>query len=166
MFKKVKSLIVVFFLVSITLAATESQALDKINRLGVGMSNELHNDFPALSFKIQKNRSFACGGLAGLSTNVNNGGYGVGLKVYRNIFDEPQLNFYLACMGALLNTKIDNTSYSGFQVDLSLGSEFHFQGLNSIGLSFEFGISAYKKKEFVFQTLGNNFIVSAIHFYL
>jgi hypothetical protein len=130
------------------------------------MTNQLKNDFPALSFKMQKNRSFAIGGMAGLSTNESNGGYGLGLKVYRNIFDEPQLNFYLAGMGGILSNKINSTSYSGFQFDLSLGSEFHFTGLNSLGFSFEFGVSASKTKNFVFQTLGNNFIVSGIHFYL
>ena len=166
MFKNVKSIVVTLFLVLIMIPCSESYALDKINRLGLGMSNQLHNDFPALSFKIQKNRSFALGGIAGLSTDAVNGGHGVGLKLYRNIFDEPQLNFYIAGMGAIISNKVNSTSYSGFQFDLSLGSEFHFTGLSSIGFSFEFGASAYKKQEFVFQTLGNNFIVSAIHFYL
>lgn len=166
MFKKVKTLILFFFMFFFIFHSSESLAFDKMNRLGLGMNNQLHTDFPALSFKIQKNRSFAFGGLAGLSTDKNGGGYGIGLKIYRNIFDEPQLNFYMAGMGAILNNKVDTTSYSGFQFDLSLGSEFHFSGLSSIGFSFEFGLSAFKKKEFVFQTLGNHFIVSAIHFYL
>ncbi|MDO9182909.1 MAG: hypothetical protein Q7U04_10905 [Bacteriovorax sp.] len=166
MFNKVKTHISVFSLLFLMLSASQSFAFDKMNRLGLGMSNQLHNDFPALSFKIQKNRSSAFGGMAGLSTSESSGGYGVGLKFFHNIFDEPQLNFYMAGMGAILSNKVNNTSYSGFQFDLSLGSEFHFTGLNSIGLSFEFGVSAFKKKEFVFQTLGNNFIVSAIHFYL
>jgi hypothetical protein len=69
-------------------------------------------------------------------------------------------------MGALLSNKVNQISYSGFQFDLSLGSEFHLTGLNSLGFSFEFGVSAFKKKEFIFQTLGDNFIVSEVHFYL
>ena len=166
MFNNAKSIFIALYLMLIILLVPKSYAADKINRLGLGMSNQLHNDFPALSFKIQKNRSFALGGVAGLSTDAAKGGHGVGLKVYRNIFDEPQLNFYFAGLGALLSNKVNSTSYTGFQFDVSLGSEFHFSGLNSIGFSFEFGVSAYKKQEFVFQTLGNNFIVSAIHFYL
>ena len=166
MYKNVKNLASVLFIAFFLCHSPEVFAFEKINRLGVGMSNELKSNFPALSFKIQKNRSFAFGGLAGISTDATNGGYGVGLKFYKIIFDEPQLNFYMATMGALLSNKIDSTSYSGFQADLSFGSEFNFTGLNSLGFSFEFGLSAFKKKEFVFQTLGNNFIVSAIHFYL
>lgn len=141
-------------------------AFDKVGRLGIGLSNELNNGIPAVSFKMQKNRSFAIGGLAGINSSETDGGFGVGLKFYRNIFDEPQLNFYLTGMGAILSSKINSTSYSGFQFDLGFGSEFHFTGLNSIGFSFEFGASAYKKKNFVFQTMGNSFVVSGIHFYL
>jgi hypothetical protein len=146
--------------------ANNSFAFDKVGRLGVGYSGQLKNNIPAFSFKIQKNRSFAFGGLVGLSSDDNNGGFGAGIKVYRNIFDEPQLNFYFSGLAAILNSKVNTTSYSGFQLDLSFGSEFHFVGLNSIGFSFEFGASAYKAKNFVFQTLGNSFVVSGIHFYL
>jgi hypothetical protein len=165
MFKKFKSLFYIFLLVFL-IYSPSSHALDKMSRLGAGISNQLQNNFPAISFKMQKNRSFAIGALGGVSTDADNGGYGVGLKAYRNIFDEPQLNFYFAAMGALLSNKVNQISYSGFQFDLSLGSEFHLTGLNSLGFSFEFGVSAFKKKEFIFQTLGDNFIVSAVHFYL
>jgi hypothetical protein len=143
-----------------------AHALEKTNRLGVGMTNQLKTDFPSLSFKIQKSKSFAFGGMAGISTSDTNGGYGAGIKLYRNIFDEPQLNFYLSGMLGLLSSKIAGKSYSGFQADLSLGSEFHLSGLNSIGFSFEFGVSANKKKDFVFETLGNSFVVAGVHFYL
>jgi hypothetical protein len=146
--------------------SSNAQAYDKIGRLGLGLSNQLKNDFPSLSFKMQKNRSTAIGGNFGLSSDPTSGGYGAGIKIYRNLFDEPQLNFYVAGLLGLLNNKVSSTSYSGFQFDLSLGSEFHLTGLNSIGFSFEFGVSAYKKKEFTFQTLGNSFIVSGVHFYL
>lgn len=148
------------------LSVPSSFAFDKANRLGLGASTELQTSFPAISFKLQKNKTFAFGGLLGVSTDTQNGGQGVGVKLYRNIFDEPQLNFYMAGMGAFLNNKINSTSYSGFQFDLSFGSEFHFAGLNSLGLSFEFGVSAYKLNNFIFRTLGNNFFVSAVHFYL
>lgn len=159
MMKKITFLL--FFLFSLN-----AFSYDKINRLGLGMTNQLKNNFPALSFKMQKNRSFALGGMAGYSSNSENGGYGAGIKAYKNLFDEPQLNFYLAGMGAFIGNKVNSTMYSGFQFDVSFGSEFHFQGLNSLGFSFEFGLSAYNNKNFVIQTLGNNFIVSAIHFYL
>lgn len=154
------------FLLLIVLFSNFTMAYDKIGRLGIGYTNQLKNNIPAISFKTQRNRSVSFGGFAGLSSDSTSGGSGFGLKVYRNIFDEPQLNFYVAGMGALINSKVNSTSYSGFQIDVSFGSEFHLTGLNSIGFSFEFGASATKTKDFVFQTLGNSFIVSGIHFYL
>ena len=168
MIKKAKTiLIIVIFTVFCGISTSDkAMALDKTHRLGVGYSNQLKNDFPALSFKMQKSKGFAYGGSVGLSTDDQSGGYGVGLKLYKNIFDEPQLNFYMAGMGAILSNKIGRTSYSGFQVDLSFGSEFHFSGMNSLGFSLEFGVSANKKKDFVFETLGSNFLVAGIHFYL
>jgi hypothetical protein len=164
-FKRFKNLLLTAFLL-LCLNPIKAYALEKTNRLGVGMTNQLKNDFPALSFKMQKSRSFAYGGMAGISSSDNDGGFGVGLKLYRNIFDEPQLNFYMAGMGAILSNKINGASTSGFQFDLSFGSEFHLSGLNSIGFSFEFGVSANKRENFVFETLGNHFVVSGIHFYL
>lgn len=148
------------------LASQNSRAYDKIDRLGVGLSNELKNDISSLSFKIQKNRTFALGGLVGISSNQKTGGYGAGLKFYRNIFDEPQLNFYMTGMAALLSKKINDTTNSGFQIDAGLGTEFHFTGLNSIGFSFEFGMSANKVQNFSFETMGGSYLVSGVHFYL
>ncbi len=146
--------------------AFNSFAYERTGRLGIGMTNQLKIDSPQISFKMQKSRSTSIGGMVGVSTNETSGGYGAGLKVYRNIFDEPQMNFYFAGTGALLSQKENTTSYSGFQIDLGFGSEFHFQGLNSLGFSFEFGVSGYKTRNFTFETMGNSFIVSGVHFYL
>ncbi len=146
---------------------TASYAVSKQGRLGVGVNDQLINSLPALSLKLQQSRSFAIGGLAGVSTKEAGGGYGLGLKVYKIIFEEPQLNFYASAMVALLNEKTSSSvSETGFQCDLTFGPEFHFQGLESIGFSFEFGISMNKLGEFAFETVGNHFIVAGVHFYL
>ncbi len=156
--------VVCFFYLS--MLPQKSMAFERMGRLGIGMSKQLKTDFPALSMKMQKSRSMSIGGLLGLSTDKTQGGYGAGVKIYRNIFDEPQLNFYFATTAALLSQKIQSTSYSGFQIDLTFGSEFHFMGLNSLGFSFEFGISGSKTQNFSLSTAGDSFIVSGVHFYL
>ncbi len=143
-----------------------SWGLDQIGRLGIGVTQQLKNDLPGISFKLQKSESFAMGGILGLSTSDNNGGYGAGLKFYRNMFEEPQLNFYSAVMGALIKKKSKTTNESGFQFDLTLGSEFSFSGLHSLGFSFEFGISLNKLNDFIVETVGYQFVVAAVHFYL
>jgi hypothetical protein len=50
-----------------------------------------------------------------------------------------------------------------------MGTEFHFAGLESLGLSIEFGLSVRKADPdggTSFETLGDSFIKSAVHFYL
>lgn len=143
-------------------------ALNKTGRLGVGLSNQLVNDLPALSLKIQQNRYFAIGGLLALRSNEDNTLYGAGLRVYRVIFEEALLNFYMAGTLASLSYEDEqNKSKSGYQVDGTFGTEFHIEGIESIGFSFEFGVSYnHGPNGRSFETLGNNFLKSAVHFYL
>ena len=162
---KFASLLTILSLVSVLQSSVF--ALDRTARLGLGMSNQLLGDYPAISFKLQKSKTFAFGGLLSYN-NRSLGGWGAGLKIYRNIFDEPQLNFYTSLLGALINEKISETeSESGFQFDLTLGSEFSFANLNSIGMSFEFGLSLNKlEDDFILEVANHSFVVAGIHFYL
>jgi hypothetical protein len=145
-------------------------AADLRGRLGVGMTNQLANDIPAISLKLQQSKTFAVGGLVGFKSDEDATLYGAGVKFYRIIFDEPQLNFYFAGLFAsesYLDEK--KKSQTGFQIDGTLGSEFNFQGLESLGFSLEFGVSVRKADETggtSFQTLGDNFLKAAVHFYL
>jgi len=148
------------------LSSSQSMAFERISRLGVGYSGQLKNGVPALSFKLQKSKSFAFGGVLGLSNKENGGGTGAALKIYRNIFDEPHLTFYGSVLGGIISKKSSANTDTGFQADLTLGSEFSFAGLQSLGFSVEFGASFYKLNHFISETVGNNFLVSAVHFYL
>jgi hypothetical protein len=143
-----------------------TQAADRIGRLGAGMSSQLQISQPSLSFKLQKSKSFAIGAIFGVNSEEQSGGLGGGIKLYRNIFDEPQLNFYASGLVGFISKKTASISQSGFQIDLTLGSEFSFRGLGSLGFSFEFGLSLNKTDNFVVETVGNNFIIAGAHFYL
>jgi len=141
-------------------------ATQRISRLGVGFTNQMKNDVPALSFKLQKSKSFAFGGLIGFSNKDDGGGHGAAVKIYRNIFDEPNLTFYGSVLAGVLKSKNAGMSDTGFQADATLGSEFSFSGLQSLGFSLEFGLSFYNLDSFVVETVGNHFLISAVHFYL
>ncbi|MBT7609331.1 MAG: hypothetical protein HN576_06220 [Bacteriovoracaceae bacterium] len=158
-----KYLLVIFVAFSIT---GLTHATDRRGRLGAGMSSQLQTGQPSISFKLQKSKSFALGGVFGVNSNEQSGGLGGAIKLYRNIFDEPQLNFYASGLVGFISKKTSSVSQSGFQVDLTLGSEFSFRGLGSLGFSFEFGLSLNKIDSFVVETVGNNFIIAGIHFYL
>jgi hypothetical protein len=143
--------------------STKSYAYSLIGRTGIGFSNQLKGDISTLSFKMQKSRDFAYGAIAGIKANDEVTDYGLGAKFYKNIFDEPHLNFYAAGMAALLQVN----DQSGFQIDGTLGSEFHLPGIESLGFSFEFGISLNKLNSSTnVETVGYNFFNAAIHFYL
>lgn len=150
----------------ILIFCSSSYGMDQRGRLGVGVTQQLKNDLPAISFKLQKSESFAMGGVLGISTSDEKGGYGAGLKFYRIMFDEPQLNFYSSVMGAMIKKQTTSKEESGFQFDFTLGSEFSFTGLPSLGFSFEFGVSLNKLNDFVVETVGYQFVVAAVHFYL
>lgn len=130
------------------------------------MSNQLKSDIPAVSFKLQRSTAFAIGGQLAYNNDEDDGGHGAALKLYRNIFQEPQLIFYGSILAGLIEKKTGGTEESGFQFDFAMGSEFSFTGLNSIGFSFEFGASLNKLDDFVIETVGDSFVVSSVHFYL
>ena len=147
-----------------------SKATDLRGRLGLGATNQLANGLPALSLKIQQSKTFAIGGVLGFKSDQDKTLYGAGVKFYRIIFDEPQLNFYMAGLLATQKYSVSDTkTKGGYQIDGTLGSEFHFSGLESIGFSFEFGVSARNansQRGTSFETLGDQFLKAAVHFYL
>ena len=146
-----------------------ASASDLRGRLGVGFTNQLANDIPAISLKVQQTKTFSVGALLGFKSDQDNTIYGAGIKLYRIIFDEPQLNFYLAGLLAAENyVNQKNEVVGGYQMDGTLGSEFHFQGLESLGFSLEFGVSVRNADESgtSFQTLGDSLVKAAVHFYL
>ena len=137
--------------------------------MGLGMTNQLANDIPALSLKIQQSKTFALGAIVGFKSNQDYTLYGGGIKLYRIIFDEPQLNFYMAGLLASENYLTDDSKVeSGYQVDGTFGTEFHFAGLESLGFSLEYGLSVRKVDDggSTFQTLGDQMIKAGVHFYL
>lgn len=152
---------------SILLFAQSAYSMDRRGRLGIGMTNQLKNDLPAIAFKIQKSNAFSFGGVFGMSTRDPGGGHGFGLKAYRNLFDEPQLTFYGSLLAAIIKNKTTTGDDEGFQFDLTVGSEFSFAGLQSLGFSFETGVSFNKiNSEFGIETVGYHFITAGILFYL
>lgn len=162
-----RSTLRIFAVLVLCLCALPSFALERKGRLGLGFSNQLQTDLPALSFKIQRSRSFAFGAMLGVSTDDNDGGMGAGIKIYRIIFDEPLLNFYTSLLAAYLkDNNGPNTSQSGFQFDATLGSEFSFERLQSLGFSVDFGVSMNKLNDFVVETTASGLVIAAVHFYL
>lgn len=159
---------ILFFAVVCLLSLPVANAMSLIGRLGIGMSQQVVSGHDTISFKIQRDRAMALGGLIGINSSQENSTYALGGKLYRIIYDEPQLNFYTAGLLAFFTyPNSDDEIKSGYQAEALFGTEFSFQGLESVGWSFEFGagLQQYDGRN-SFQTIGHNVIKSAIHFYL
>lgn len=156
-----------FSIIAITLLMTlNTYAIERVGRLGVGFANTVDGGVPSLSIKVQRSTSFAYGAVFGVDT-ANDGGWHGGIRLYRNIFDEPFLTFYTVGSFIILNKKnpgADNDS--GFQGDLGFGTEFSFQNLDSLGFSAEFGVRFKKIDDLEVTTMGEHILAAGIHFYL
>lgn len=137
-------------------------------RLGIGLTNQVVTGIDAISFKLQRNRGSALGALVGLDSSSDQSNYAAGLKGYKIIYDEPQLNFYSTLSGiAFTFQDAEDDTESGYQIEAAFGTEFAFQGLESVGFSFEFGVGVIKEDgAAAVKTIGHNVIASAVHFYL
>ncbi len=160
-----------YFFLAALFFSYSSYATNYLGRLGAGVSGQLANNLPAMSFKLQTSRRTAYGAIIGIDSNSNRSLYGFAVRAYRILFEEPQLHFYLAGTAGLLNYEMAQTggqmeTDSAYQVDASFGSEFSFRGIESVALSFEFGLSLNNVGGATsFETLGQNFVEAAAHFY-
>src|SRR5690554_1740141 len=128
--------------------ASNANAMNLTGRLGLGATNQIVTGMDALSFKLQRSSSSAFGALVGLDTSSDSSNYALGVKGYNIIYDEPQLNFYSALSGIVFTYQdLKDDTKSGHQIEASLGAEFSFQGLESLGFSFEFGLGLIKYQE-------------------
>lgn len=161
-------MIKLFIPLLVFISSFSSYAMPLEGRLGVGMTNQVVTGIEAISLKLQRTRGTAIGALLGVDSNNEKSNYAIGAKVYKLIYDEPQLNFYssLAAISFTYQDDLEKTK-NGYQVDGTFGAEFSFSGLESLGFSFEFGVSMnrYKEKSNL-KTIGRNFLMSAVHFYL
>jgi len=147
-----------------------SYAMNLMGRLGIGYSNQVITGIDTISMKLQRDRANGLGALIGVDSSDDSSNYALGLKAYRIIYDEPQLNFYSAFSGIFFTYQdpedTDKTE-NGYQIEGAFGTEFSFQGLESIGFSFEFGLGMNKYNGGTnLSTVGHGVLTSAVHFYL
>ena len=145
--------------------ATPAEAKDLSGRLGVGFTNEfsnstISNNVPAISGKYGMTKDFHLLGALGFNT-VSPTSFTLAGKIFKNIFYETYLNFYMATGLAYLKA-----NQSGVEILGVLGCEFFIPGVDSLGFLFETGVSASNVTgSFVLKTVGFTFIQAGMHFY-
>ena len=145
-----------------------SEAKELTGRLGIGYNAQfsqtsLTNGVPGISLKY----GFAPRSMIEMIGGYYSGKTGTGvaaLKYMHTLHPESYANFYFLLGGGLVSAEGKNGSefIGGF------GSEFFIPGVDSIGISFEAGMSIENitSDSFVLKTFGVSFINAGMHFYL
>ena len=155
---------------SVVLMAGTATAKELTNRLGVGYSNQFSEDLPSLSVRYWPDPKLGVGAALGVDTEEDQAKFGFMAKLYRVIFTEDNMNFYMGTGAGLIsrertvNGSVENDS--GFELVGFFGGEFFFTGLDSLGFSFEAGVGVTSISSDVrFRTMGDSPIKAGLTFY-
>lgn len=165
---RIKGLIVLaalpFLLVS---ASHDAAARDLQGRLGLGYNAQFANyresggTVPAIAAKYAVTKDIALEGIFGVATTKPANSV-IGMKFFKNLFFETNLNFYGMLAGGLVTAN----SNSGVDFQGGFGAEFFIPGLESVGLSFEVGGELTNiSGSMVFRTIGASFLHAGMRFY-
>jgi hypothetical protein len=162
------------FFITALLLSTSTFAKDMTSRLGVGYSDQFSTSMPSVAVKYYSSQDFALSAALGIDTNTTNsaaGGsnFGFGARIYKTIFPEDNLNFYMGAGVGLLtigSTTVGGTSTSGFELSGFAGCELFFPGLDSVGINFQAGIGVTSLSSGVrFRTIGDSPLRAGMFFY-
>jgi hypothetical protein len=145
----------------------DASARDLQGRLGLGYNAQFANQreengkVPAIAAKYAVTKDIAVEGILGLAT-TKPGNSVVGMKFFKNLFFENNLNFYSMLAGALVTAN----DKSGIDLQGGFGTEFFIPGLESVGFSFEVGAELTNLSgSMVFRTMGASFLDAGMRFY-
>ena len=146
--------------------ASTAHGVDLANRLGVGYSNQMSEDLPALTARYYPNSTTGMSLAVGVDTEKDNSRFGLLAKLYRVVFSEDNLNFYIGGGAGLLSIERGGENKSGFELMGVLGAEFFFAGLENLGFTFEAGVGVRSDSDGArFRTIGNHPLRGGIIFY-
>jgi hypothetical protein len=144
-----------------------AEAKDMHGKLGLGYNGEFENSnltggVPGVSIKYGITRDIATELVVGVATTTPSNSV-VGVKFFKNLFYETNLNFYFFLGGGILS----GVGRTGAQFLGGFGTEFFIPGIESLGFSVETGGSFenVSSGNFVLRTLGVDFLSAGIHFY-
>lgn len=144
-----------------------SFAKDLTNRLGIGYKNQFMMDLPSIAAQYYPSPDLGFSVSLGVDTQSNNSKFGLMTKIYRTIFTEDNMNFYMGAGAGLISNQTNSSNTdSGFELNSYVGAEFFLPGLDSLSFSFEAGIGVDSLSSGVrFRTFGDSPIKAGIMFY-
>lgn len=147
-------------------AGSVAQAKDLTNRLGVGYKNQFSVDLPSIAAQYYPNPDMGLSAALGLDTQDQASKFGIMFRAHRIVFRETNLNFYMGGGLGYLSNELAGSTESGFNLAAFLGAEYFFQGLESLGFSFEAGAGVASTNDGTrFHTFGDSPLRAGIMFY-
>ena len=153
-----------YFLGLVIFFSFNSHSFENSGRFGLGATSQTYEQQPAISLKIHFNERSAMGTYFSYQ-GTEESSYNFGVRYYNTIVSEPNLIFYGVVSGGLVQTYDGTSATSGYEGSINFGTEFFFEEIKHIGLSFEAGISMTNVDEFIFQTSASHLFNAAVHFY-
>ncbi len=156
----------------ITVFSTPLFAKELGNRLGVGYSDQFSQSMPSIALRYWPDPKLGLGAALGVDTEEDNSKFGFMVKLYKIIFTEDNLNFYMGTGAGIISLETPNaagtssSSDSGFELVGFCGGEFFFTGLENLGFSFETGVGVTSIDSQVrFRTVGDGLLKAGVTFY-
>lgn len=168
--KILKSGIISLGLVTVFFAALPAFSKDLSHRLGVGYSDQFSESLPSLSVRYWPSEKLGVGAALGVDTEEGASAFGFLAKLYRVIFTEDNMNFYMGTGAGLISQEVttgtNSDTNSGFELIGFCGGEFFMPGLDSLGFSFEAGVGVTSISSNVrFRTFGDSPFKAGMIFY-
>ncbi|MDX9730356.1 MAG: organic solvent tolerance protein [Bdellovibrionales bacterium] len=156
---------VIFMTMTLGLS-TFAEAKDLSNRLGIGYKNQSSADLPGIALQYWPGPDLGFSVTLGLDTQTSNSKFGAMAKIYRVIFPENNLNFYLGAGAGVLSVETAGNNESGFELMGFAGVEFFLPGLENVGFSFEAGTAITSASSGTrFRTVGDSPTRAGVIFY-
>ncbi len=148
-----------------TIPSTLVQAKDLSNRLGIGIKNNNSIDLPAMAAVYYPSADIGLTGSVGVDTEEDNSKFAANVGIRKILFREDNLNFYYGGQAGLVNYELLGNKESGFEMNVVFGAEFFFNGLDSLGFSFEGGVALSSLDKTRFRTVGDHPLKAGLTFY-
>ncbi len=160
------SSVVTLLIVIAALVPQLSHAKELPERLGVGYSNQFSEDLPSIAMRYYPDPKLGVGLALGIDTNDGQSKFGFMARLYRIIFPEDNMNFYMGTGAGIISIEENDTTDSGFELSGFCGAEFFFTGLENLGFSFEAGVGVTSiDSEVRFRTIGDHPMKAGVTFY-
>ena len=148
-------------LVTLPLQCLNGYAVETVGKAALGFNAQFASAVPAITLRYGFSRSLSLEGLAGFYISPLKTFFGV--KGYKTLTMQRYLNLY-AAMGLGFGSGLGQFPLQGLG---AVGSEVFLPGLESLGFSFEVGLSFTSGVQaFQFQTMGSTFLAAGARIYL